>query len=386
METSCVDLHVDSSEGGLKELVLWWFIGTQAQTILQNGNFPDWFQGFTGRKHAEDLLRDKALGFFLIRLSDKTIGYILSYKGLDRCRHFVITQNQEGLFFISGDCHTFSCITELIDHYKVSPIQPFGEHLTTSCIEANTGELYDVVNYNSKGESRIPAVPKRGVPLASSLSGSFPDTTLQPSVNQKDTNRTERMGENTTLMTNRISQIVNVDARYPGTNVAHSHQTPVGGRSKSVPMLNKTKPDQQEKTYSNQFDSLTSQSHTPEKRVTCHTYLLHDPNESLRLSNKWSKEQRDDLELFRSNPLYQTSERPEWSSAPLSATMYAEIHQKPAIVTFPDSAYEQVPGMPTDNQGNTYESLDDINTNMPKSTWGKNNMKWKKFLPDYMKK
>lgn len=31
-------------------------------------------------RDAEDLLRDKALGCFLIRLSDKTIGYILSYK------------------------------------------------------------------------------------------------------------------------------------------------------------------------------------------------------------------------------------------------------------------------------------------------------------------
>ncbi|XP_077374542.1 uncharacterized protein sh2d7 [Festucalex cinctus] len=446
METSCVDLHLDSSEGGLKELVLRWFIGTQAQTILQNGNFPNWFQGFTGRKHTEDFLRDKALGSFLIRLSDKTIGYILSYKGLDRSRHFVITQNPEGLFFISGDCHTFSCITELIDHYKVSPIQPFGEYLTTSCYEANTGELYDVVTYNSKGESRvsvhalqslwdsniksgagnnqriqeptggvhatvrppalppksrnkkltatlsvdsmslseIPAVPKRGVPLAFSLSGSFPDT-LQPSISRKDTNRTERHGENTTLITNRISQI-NTDTNYPGAHVAHSHQIPVGGRSKSVPMLNNSKPDQQQETDSNQYNDLTSQSRTPAKRVTCHTYSLHDPKESLRLSSQWSKEQRDDLELFRSNPLYQTSERPEWSSDPLSATMYAEIQQKQAIVTFPDSTYEQVPGKSTDNQGNTYESLDELKTKMPKSTWGKNNMKWKKFLPDYMKK
>lgn len=31
-------------------------------------------------REAEDLLRDKALGCFLIRLSDKALGYILSYK------------------------------------------------------------------------------------------------------------------------------------------------------------------------------------------------------------------------------------------------------------------------------------------------------------------
>eukprot|EP00064_Thunnus_orientalis_P024120 superscaffoldBa00009919_g24396 len=130
---SGVDLQMETSEGGLKELVLRWFTETQAPLILHNGNFPDWFQGFAARKDAEDLLRDKALGCFLIRLSDKAVGYILSYKGLDRCRHFVITQDQDGLFVISGDCQTYRTLTELIEHYKVSPIQPFGEYLTSSC-------------------------------------------------------------------------------------------------------------------------------------------------------------------------------------------------------------------------------------------------------------
>lgn len=31
-------------------------------------------------RDAEDILRDKKLGCFLIRLSDKALGYILSYK------------------------------------------------------------------------------------------------------------------------------------------------------------------------------------------------------------------------------------------------------------------------------------------------------------------
>ncbi|CAF90787.1 unnamed protein product [Tetraodon nigroviridis] len=80
---------VEASEGGLKELVRRWFIDTQASHILQDGHFPDWFQGFATRKciclavtirDTDDLLKDKSLGCFLLRLSDKTIGYILSYK------------------------------------------------------------------------------------------------------------------------------------------------------------------------------------------------------------------------------------------------------------------------------------------------------------------
>uniref|UniRef100_A0A3B5BGP1 SH2 domain-containing protein n=1 Tax=Stegastes partitus TaxID=144197 RepID=A0A3B5BGP1_9TELE len=121
--------------GGLKDLVLRWFTETQAPSILHHGSFPNWFQGLAARKDAEDLLRDKAVGCFLIRLSDKAVGYILSYRGHDRCRHFVITQNQDGQFVISGDSQTFSSLLELIEHYKVSPIQPFGEYLTCSCYQ-----------------------------------------------------------------------------------------------------------------------------------------------------------------------------------------------------------------------------------------------------------
>lgn len=56
-------------------------------------------------------------------------------RGYDRCRHFVITQNQDGLFVVSGDCQTHRSLTELIEHYKSSPIQPFGECLTSCCYE-----------------------------------------------------------------------------------------------------------------------------------------------------------------------------------------------------------------------------------------------------------
>lgn len=65
----------------------------------------------------------------------------LKKRGNDRCRHFVITQNQDGQFVISGDCQTYGSLTELIEHYKVSPIQPFGEYLTSSCYEVRRQEV-----------------------------------------------------------------------------------------------------------------------------------------------------------------------------------------------------------------------------------------------------
>ncbi|XP_023264534.1 SH2 domain-containing protein 7-like [Seriola lalandi dorsalis] len=450
-----VDLQMDTAEGGLKELVLRWFTETQAGLILNNGNFPDWFQGFAARKDAEDLLRDKALGCFLIRLSDKAIGYILSYKGHDRCRHFVITQNQDGQFVISGDCQTYHSLTELIEHYKVSPIQPFGEYLTSSCYEENTGELYDVVNYNTKGKSGVsvqalrnlwdqkkdhhsnpgknqriqqqndastvqppslppksksrkltgtvsvdamslsqgvPPVPKRSIPLGFSLSGSLPETTSHPS--ETETNRSERLQGNTTPvpMTDRDS-FNTTDTSYPGDlcppGTTYSELTQVESRSKSLPQLDNSNMEEEE--YSNQmsspsFTTSASYSPTPLKRVTCHTYSLHDPR-AQRPSTSRSEQQSADLEMLRSNPLYQASVGPGGSSAQQGDGTYAEVPQVPTPAGLPDDTYEQIPGEAAAAvQGNTYESLDDMKSKKSKSTWGKNNMKWKKFLPDYMKK
>ncbi|XP_053170984.1 SH2 domain-containing protein 7-like [Scomber japonicus] len=441
---SGVDLQMETSEGGLKELVLRWFTETQAPLILDNGNFPDWFQGFAARKDAEDLLRDKALGCFLIRLSDKAVGYILSYKGLDRCRHFVITQGKDGLFAISGDCQTYRTLKELIEHYKVSPIQPFGEYLTSSCNEVNTGELYDVVNYRTKGKSgvsvqalrtlwdqknehhsdhhnnqriqqqndpltgqppalppksksrkltgtvsvdamshsqSVPPLPKRGIPLAFSLSGSLPDTTSHPSDIQSDTNRAERLRGNTNPMLNSNS-FNTTDIKHPGD----LYPGPVESRSKSLPRLDNSNMEE-DGEYSNKLSSPplttpTSYSPTLVKRVTCHTYSLHEP----RFNSSRSEQQSDDLEVLRSNPLYHTTEEPGGSSAQQGDGMYAEVPQRPTAAARHDDTYELIQGEAAAMHGNTYESVEDMKTKKSKSTWGKNNMKWKKFLPDYKKK
>ncbi|KAM4631425.1 uncharacterized protein sh2d7 [Polymixia lowei] len=486
------DLQLETPEGGLKDLVQRWFTETQASLILDNGNFPGWFKGFTARKEAEDLLRDKTLGCFLIRLSDKAIGYILSYKGQDRCRHFVINQNEAGLLIISGDCQTHRSLTELIEHYKVSPIQPFGEYLTSCCYEDNTGELYDVVrveakqmsgvsvqalrslwdhrsdhnrdhrsdhnrdhrsdhnrdhrsdhNRDHRSERRsnqelqlqqippavppptlppksktrkltgtvsvgtmclsqaVPPVPKRGIPLSHSLSGCLPDKTSQH--DHVDHNRTEtqrgtmspaHMDDGISLKRGEeLLSFNDTDTRYHGdinhpTGDMYSELALVENRSKSLPRLDKDMEDE----YSNQLSTpsliaSTSNSPTPSKRVTCHTYSLHDPRDSMRQHSK-SDYQSDRLDLLKSNPLYQTSGGLEGSPAQQGDSMYAEVPQAPAgpSHSVTDDTYEQIPGERPPIQANTYETLEDMKTKQSKSTWGKNNIKWRKFLPDYKKK
>uniref|UniRef100_A0A8P4JZ00 SH2 domain-containing protein n=1 Tax=Dicentrarchus labrax TaxID=13489 RepID=A0A8P4JZ00_DICLA len=136
-----VDSHAEGTEGRLRELASKWFIDTQVPLIVHNGFFPTWFLGFITRKDAEEILREKELGCFLIRLSDKAIGYILSYKGRDRCRHFVINQSESGQFVVCGDTEGHNTVSNLIEYYKTSPIQPFGEYLTSSCFGVRQNSL-----------------------------------------------------------------------------------------------------------------------------------------------------------------------------------------------------------------------------------------------------
>ncbi|XP_072517244.1 uncharacterized protein sh2d7 [Salminus brasiliensis] len=146
----------ERTEGGLKELVLRWFVETQASLILCDGNFPTWFHGFISRQEAEDHLRDKSLGCFLIRLSEKASGYILSYKGQDRCRHFVINQTRDGMLVVTGDSITHNSLPELIEFFRITPIQPFGECLISEkAVEAPSDDVYDVVHCKPSVKSGV---------------------------------------------------------------------------------------------------------------------------------------------------------------------------------------------------------------------------------------
>ncbi|XP_030017604.1 hematopoietic SH2 domain-containing protein homolog [Sphaeramia orbicularis] len=443
---SGVELQTEPSEGGLKELVLRWFTETQAPFMMHNGNFPDWFQGFTTRKDAEDLLRDKALGCFLIRLSDKTIGYILSYKGHDRCRHFVITQNQEGFFIISGDCQTYGSLVELIEHYKVSPIQPFGEYLTSNSYEEDSSDLYDVVNYEAKGKSGVsvqalrtlwdqrgdqqselttnqklqqpsvcgavqppalplkaksrrltgtvsvdamtltqgvPPLPKRGIPLGFSLGGSLPDTTLHPIETPAEPNRAKTPPENpkSEPVCNRAEDSAkpsDTSRAVDTPQITYSELTKVESRSRSLPRLDN---NMEEEAYSNRITTPASHSPSALKKVTCHTYSLQEPRDGLRLSSS--------DEMLRSNPLYHSSGGAGGRSAQQGDNMYAEVPQIPTPTTVPETTYEKIPEPGSTNPTNTYETLDDMKTQKSKSqksTWGKNNLRWKIFFPEHKKK
>uniref|UniRef100_A0A8D3AYK8 SH2 domain containing 7 n=1 Tax=Scophthalmus maximus TaxID=52904 RepID=A0A8D3AYK8_SCOMX len=128
MEPREPNSHAEQTEGKLRELASKWFIETQVPLIVHNGFFPTWFLGFITRnsslsfyRDAEEILRLKEQGCFLVRLSKKAIGYILSYKGKDRFRHFVINQSEKGQFVVCGDCEAHDTMPDLIQYYNHLP-------------------------------------------------------------------------------------------------------------------------------------------------------------------------------------------------------------------------------------------------------------------------
>ncbi|XP_042640975.1 SH2 domain-containing protein 2A isoform X2 [Tyto alba] len=107
-----------------------WFEQTQARRLGAKGELPAWFHGFISRRETEELLQDQPPGCFLVRFSESTIGFVLSYRGRDRCRHFILDQLPDGRYVILGERSAHAELADLLRHYAVTPITPYHEFLT----------------------------------------------------------------------------------------------------------------------------------------------------------------------------------------------------------------------------------------------------------------
>ncbi|KAK7176535.1 hypothetical protein R3I93_000691 [Phoxinus phoxinus] len=414
-----------TTDRGQREPILKWFVETQAVLILCDGSFPPWFQGFISRHEAEDQLRDKNVGCFLIRLSEKANGYILSYKGQDRCRHFVINQTKTGMFIISGDSSTHNSLTELIDHFKTTPIQPFGEYLTPyntkmdSVGEDATNELYDVVknkpwvnsgvsvkalrslweqtnnvphstppvlssksgrklttstsiDRNSLSQGmKIPSVPKKSAPLRNSLSAGFP-------------------GENPSNEQPNFSE-----SRTSGRSGGDER---VNGRSDIIDDTEGYNPQLKWPLHHENDQSLTSNSCMPStpqpllppKTASC-SYAVLELKKNHRPTGAGRVPQTDKVAL-QPNPLYQASsvvisgekDQPglvyDNRAKPIDNILLAENHYQDILEQRDNNTYEHMPESNTYEDirvtdSNTYASLDE----MQPHTQNKKNHKWWKL-------
>ncbi|XP_074022392.1 unconventional myosin-VIIa-like [Numenius arquata] len=119
-----------------------WFKETQAKKVMQDdGAFPSWLHGMISRREAENLLIDKPLGCFLVRISQSRPGYTLTYRGEGRCRHYMIEMQPNARYVILGEDRAHASLTELVRYHQTVGIQPFMEILTVPCGQKSSDSL-----------------------------------------------------------------------------------------------------------------------------------------------------------------------------------------------------------------------------------------------------
>ncbi|XP_020824875.1 hematopoietic SH2 domain-containing protein isoform X1 [Phascolarctos cinereus] len=117
---------------------------------LMRDGIPTWYHGDISREAAESLLQKKPLGCFLVRVSQSHAGYTLSYRGRDRCRHFMIKLLADGYFAIPGEKGVHSTLVELVNFYQKIPFEPYKELLTQPCGQENENNAdYEEISFYS---------------------------------------------------------------------------------------------------------------------------------------------------------------------------------------------------------------------------------------------
>ncbi|XP_054458973.1 hematopoietic SH2 domain-containing protein homolog [Anoplopoma fimbria] len=129
----------DSSQ--IQHDVIIWFTESQLRCVIRNGIIPEWFHGIISRRVAEELLRSKPPGYFLIRVSESRIGYSLSYRAEDRFRHFMIDATADGHYILVGENRRHRSLQEMVDFHRRTPIIPFSEVLTVPCGQTSDDKI-----------------------------------------------------------------------------------------------------------------------------------------------------------------------------------------------------------------------------------------------------
>ncbi|XP_054847050.1 SH2 domain-containing protein 4A [Eublepharis macularius] len=122
-----------SASGSTQESIIQWF--KEEQLPLRAGfekatdSVAPWFHGILTTKNAEDLLSNSAPGTFLIRVSEKIQGYVLSYRSAEGYKHFLIDASGESCSFLGVDRLQHSRLADLVEYHKDEAITSLGKEL-----------------------------------------------------------------------------------------------------------------------------------------------------------------------------------------------------------------------------------------------------------------
>ncbi|MBN3319709.1 SH24B protein, partial [Atractosteus spatula] len=120
-----------------KDVIIKWF--KEEQIPLRAGYDKDqdciapWFHGVITRQGAEELLSTEGPGHFLIRVSEKITGYVLSYRCQEGYKHFLIDASDNSYSFLGVDQLKHTSLAELVEYHKVNSIKCTCSFLCVCC-------------------------------------------------------------------------------------------------------------------------------------------------------------------------------------------------------------------------------------------------------------
>ncbi|KAL8165956.1 UNVERIFIED_CONTAM: SH2 domain-containing protein 4A [Gekko kuhli] len=122
-----------SASSSTQESIVQWFKAEQLPLRAGFEKAADrvapWFHGILTTKKAEELLSNSAPGTFLIRISEKIRGYVLSYLSAEGCKHFLIDASGDSYSFLGVDQLQHSTLADLVKYHKDEPITSLGKEL-----------------------------------------------------------------------------------------------------------------------------------------------------------------------------------------------------------------------------------------------------------------
>ncbi|XP_070583048.1 SH2 domain-containing protein 4A [Erythrolamprus reginae] len=138
-----------SNSSSTQESIVRWFkeeqINLRAGFEKSMDQIAPWFHGILTTKKAEELLEGLAPGSFLIRVSEKVKGYVLSYLSAEGCKHFLIDASGNSYNFLGVDQLQHSSLADLVECHKDEPITSLGnERLHYPC--GQQGQLPDYLD------------------------------------------------------------------------------------------------------------------------------------------------------------------------------------------------------------------------------------------------
>ncbi|XP_053559182.1 SH2 domain-containing protein 4A isoform X2 [Bombina bombina] len=88
-----------------------------------------WFHGIISRLESEELLKSQVPGSFLLRVSEKIHGYVLTYRSDEGYMHFMIDASGTSFSFLGVDQLQHATLADLVEYHKAEPITSLGKEL-----------------------------------------------------------------------------------------------------------------------------------------------------------------------------------------------------------------------------------------------------------------